>query len=265
MVRRLEQHGHDCVGYDLDAAAVDTLAADGATGAHSLDDLVAALDTPRHIWVMVPAAFVDDTIARLAPLLSPGDSIIDGGNSWYRDDLDRVGAARRTGHPLPRRRHVGRRLRTRARLLPDDRWRHRRRRSGSPRSSTRSPRAPTPPSAPLAAPATRRPEERGWLHCGPTGAGHFVKMVHNGIEYGMMAAYAEGLNVLAKANIGSIDHARTPRRRRSPHAAVLPLRPRPGGDHRGVAPWQRRRQLAARPHRRGPPRRPAARRVTPAP
>ena len=108
--------------------------------------------------------------------------------------------------------------------------------------------------------AIRSPAEQGWLHCGPTGAGHFVKMVHNGIEYGLMAAYAEGLNVLAKADIGAEDHAQGRRDRAADPPRVLPVRLRPGGDHRGVATRQRGLQLAARPHRRGPGRRSGARR-----
>ena len=106
------------------------------------------------------------------------------------------------------------------------------------------------------------PEEHGWLHCGPSGAGHFVKMVHNGIEYGLMAAYAEGLNVLAKANIGAVDHAVDAETAPLDAAPVLPLRPRPGQDHRGVAPRVGDQLVAARPHRRGVPRRPRARAPT---
>ncbi len=206
MVRRLEQHGHQCVAYDINPASVDALAGDGATGAHSLEELVAALDAPRHVWIMVPAAFVDDTIAELAPLLAPDDSIIDGGNSWYRDDVDRAAPLAERGiHYLDVGTSGGVFGLERGYCLMvggDD--------------------APVQRLAPIfdaLAPGVEAaertpgrtgdpsPEERGWLHCGPSGAGHFVKMVHNGIEYGMMAAYAEGLNVLAQANIGKIDHA----------------------------------------------------------
>jgi 6-phosphogluconate dehydrogenase len=207
MVRRLTSAGHDCVAYDVNADAVAAMEAEGVRGAHSLDELVASLDTPRHIWVMVPAAYVGDTVDRLALLLSPGDAIIDGGNSWYRDDVDRAAPLATAGlHYLD----VG----TSGGVFGLDR--------GyclmvggdaeavgrlAPIFDTLSPgtgdteRTPGRTGAPTTA-------ERGWLHCGPSGAGHFVKMVHNGIEYGLMAAYAEGLNVLAKADIGSQDHTK---------------------------------------------------------
>jgi 6-phosphogluconate dehydrogenase len=210
MVRRLERAGHQCVGYDVDEAAVAQLAAEDVTGASSLADLVGQLDPPRHVWIMVPAAFVDTTIAGLVPLLDRGDTIIDGGNSWYRDDIDRaaplasehgidyvdVGTSGGT-HGLERGYclMIGGPDEAITRLAPifdalapgvD----------AAERTPTRAAAGGPPDSA-----------ERGWLHCGPNGAGHFVKMVHNGIEYGLMAAYAEGLNVLAKADIGSAAHA----------------------------------------------------------
>ena len=207
MVRRLLRDGHDCVAYDVNAAAIDAAEADGARGARSLAELVEALDAPRALWIMVPAHFVQGTIDSLAPLLSPGDVIIDGGNSWYRDDVDRSGPLAAAGidyvdvgtsggvHGLERGYclMVGGPQHAVDRLTPifD---------SLCPGVETaeRTPgRSGTPTTA-----------ERGWLHCGPNGAGHFVKMVHNGIEYGLMAAYAEGLNVLAKAGIGSEDHAK---------------------------------------------------------
>jgi 6-phosphogluconate dehydrogenase len=210
MVRRLEQAGHECVGYDVDTKAVDALTGEGMVGAASLAEFAAALETPRHIWIMVPAAFVDATIASLVGLLERGDTIIDGGNSWYHDDIERaaplaaehgidyvdVGTSGgvfglERGYCLM----IGGPDDAIARLTPifD---------SLAPgvgaaeRTPTLLGRGEPPSSA-----------ERGWLHCGPNGAGHFVKMVHNGIEYGLMAAYAEGLNVLAKANIGAEDHA----------------------------------------------------------
>ena len=209
MVRRLEEAGHDCVGYDVDAAAVAALADEGVTGADSLEDFVSKLNTPRHIWIMVPAAFVDSTIAALVPLLDRGDALIDGGNSWYRDDIRRsgplhedhgieyvdVGTSGGT-HGLERGyclmvggpdAAVVRLTRIFDALAP------------GVEAAERTPEREAGGAQPT-------PEERGWLHCGPSGAGHFVKMVHNGIEYGVMAAYAEGFNVLATANIGSEDH-----------------------------------------------------------
>ena len=208
MVRRLMSAGHQCVGYDLSADAVTALVGDGMTGTSSMKELVGSLDAPRHIWLMVPAAFVGITVEELAPLLDRGDTVIDGGNSWYRDDIDRSGplAAERgidyldvgtSGgiHGLERGYclMIGGADEPVARLMPifD---------SLAPgvESAER-----TPNRAQAGDPSNF---EHGWLHCGPSGAGHFVKMVHNGIEYGMMAAYAEGLNVLAKANIGAEDH-----------------------------------------------------------
>ena len=207
MVRRLQRAGHDCVVYDLNPAAVEVLVEEGAQGATSLADLVSQLDTPRHLWIMVPAAFVDGTIASLAPLLSDGDAIIDGGNSWYHDDVDRavplaasgihyvdVGTSGgvfglERGYCLM----VGGETDVVARL--------------STVFDTLAPGVATAERTPgrVGEPSTA---ERGWLHCGPNGAGHFVKMVHNGIEYGLMAAYAEGLNVLAKADIGMESHVK---------------------------------------------------------
>ncbi len=207
MVRRLLAAGHDCVVYDVSAAAVDELAAEGATPAHTLQELVAALAPPRNVWVMIPAAYVGATVDDLAPLLAAGDTIIDGGNSWYRHDVDRsaplgeqygihyldVGTSGGV-HGLERGYclMIGGDHEAVERLAPIFR-------SLAPGvdAADRTPgRSGDPSSA-----------EQGWLHCGPSGAGHFVKMVHNGIEYGLMAAYAEGLNVLAKANIGDVEHS----------------------------------------------------------
>ena len=212
MVRRLERDGHECVGYDVDPDAVGLLAGEtGMAGADSLDAFVAQLSAPRNVWIMVPAAFVDSTIAALAPLLERGDTIIDGGNSWYHDDVNRaapladehgiayvdVGTSGGT-HGLERGYclMVGGPDEAVARLAPifD---------TLAPGVDTADAHADVRPR-----PATsRRRPSAGWLHCGPSGAGHFVKMVHNGIEYGLMAAYAEGLNVLAKADIGAETHA----------------------------------------------------------
>jgi len=205
MVRRLMRDGHSCVVYDLSPEAVAALASDGATGVASVADLVAKLDAPRTVWVMVPAgAITGRVIAQLAAALEPGDTIVDGGNSYYRDDIHRSAelAAKRIalvdcgtsggvwgldrGYCLM----IGGDSATVARLDPIFRT-----------------------IAPGAGRVERTPgrtgevssEELGYLHCGPSGAGHFVKMVHNGIEYGLMAAYAEGLNVLRAAGIGRAD------------------------------------------------------------
>src|SRR5580704_16170075 len=199
MVRRLIKGGHQCVVYDQSAQAVKDLTKDKATGAASLADFVKKLATPRAVWLMVPAGVVDQTIAKLVPLLEPGDILIDGGNSYYIDDIRRAkdltskdlhyvdvgtsggvwglergycmmigGEAQIVGHLDP----IFRTL------------------------------------APGAGEIARTPgrqdgrgtAELGYLHCGKNGAGHFVKMVHNGIEYGVMAAYAEGLGILRDAN-----------------------------------------------------------------
>ncbi len=207
MVRRLMNDGHVCVAHDVNAAAVTAMAGEGAVPALTLEELVAQLDAPRHLWIMVPAAFVDSTIERLAPLLSTGDTIIDGGNSWYHHDVDRAGPLAAQGiHYLDVGTSGGVFGLERGYCLMI---------GGSPDSvaemapifDTLSPglgeidRTPGRSGEPSTA-------ERGWLHCGPAGAGHFVKMVHNGIEYGLMAAYAEGLNVLAKAGIGAAGHAK---------------------------------------------------------
>ena len=207
MVRRLMKDGHTCVAHDVSADAVASMAAEGAIGATGLADLVAALDAPRHVWIMVPAAFVDSTIAKLAPLLEPGDTIIDGGNSWYRHDIDRSAPLAAQGiNYLDVGTSGGVFGLERGYCLM----------IGGPDVAV-SEMAPIFDSlAPGLGDIDRTPgrtgepttEERGWLHCGPSGAGHFVKMVHNGIEYGLMAAYAEGLNVLAKAGIGNEDHAK---------------------------------------------------------
>ena len=207
MVRRLQAAGHQCVAYDVSADAVTAMEAEGVQGARSLDELVAALTPPRNIWVMVPAAFVADTVERLAPLLSPDDTIIDGGNSWHRDDVDRAGPLAERGlHYLD----VGTSggvfglqrgycLMVGGDAAAVDRL--------APILDALAPGADSAERTPGRTGPTV-PAERGWLHCGPSGAGHFVKMVHNGIEYGLMAAYAEGLNVLAKANIGAESHAK---------------------------------------------------------
>lgn len=202
MVRRLVAAGHDCIAHDLDELAVVAAEDHGARGARSLEELVARLDAPRHIWLMVPAQFVGSTLDQLAPLLAPGDVIVDGGNSSYRDSLDR--AERLNAENEVELVDVGTSggvhgLERGYCLMV----------GGSPEAVDRL--APIFDSLAPGVDAAERtpgrtdepsPAERGWLHCGPAGAGHFAKMVHNGIEYGMMAALAEGLNLLAGAGIG---------------------------------------------------------------
>jgi 6-phosphogluconate dehydrogenase len=204
LVRRLMGAGHECVVYDVNTAAVNQLESEGAVGATSLDGFVAKLTTPRAAWIMVPAAFAGQTVSDVAALMQPGDIVIDGGNTYYRDDIDRAqtliakgihyldvgtsggvfglergfclmigGEPDVVGHLDPLFRAMAPGVEAAAR---------------TPGRADRSPE----PSQP----------EHGYLHCGPVGAGHFVKMVHNGIEYGLMAAYAEGLAILHKANAG---------------------------------------------------------------
>ncbi len=203
MSRRWLRHGHRVVGYARHIEAVDALKADGAisAGATSLKDLVDQLDQPRVVWLMVPAGSVDDTLKELVPLLASGDVIVDGGNSYYRDDLRRSAELAAKGiEYLDVGTSGGVWGLERGYCLmiggPDD---------GVARldplfkslapgveSAERTPGRKGEPG----------PAEQGYLHCGPSGAGHFVKMVHNGIEYGLMAAYAEGLNILRHAGAG---------------------------------------------------------------
>ncbi len=226
LVRRLLAAGHQCVVYDTDPAAVRRLRRAGAAGAPSLAALVERLDGPRAVWVMVPHEVAGTTIAAVADLLDPGDIVIDGGNSDYRDSAARARALRPRGihhldvgtsggiHGLERGfclmiggdpEPVRRLDPIFAALAPGvdaaprtlaGRRRHRTR-PGAPAASS----APSTPTARAArtVPSTASTAEHGYLHCGPPGAGHFVKMVHNGIEYGLMAAYAEGFNLLASA------------------------------------------------------------------
>jgi 6-phosphogluconate dehydrogenase len=215
MVRRLLKGGHECVVFDRSADAVKNLAKEKATGAGSLADFVKKIKQPRAVWLMVPAGVVDNTIADLLPLLSPGDILIDGGNSYYVDDIRRAkelaakgihyvdvgtsggvwGLERGYCMMIGGEKEVVQHL--------------------DPIFATLGPGigdiARTPGREKLGGTA-----EQGYLHCGPNGAGHFVKMVHNGIEYGLMAAYAEGLGILRGANIGKkqsrIDAETTPLR-----------------------------------------------------
>ena len=204
MVRRLMGGGHECVVYDRNPESVAAMEAEGATGAASLEDLAAKLTPPRAVWIMVPAAFAGDTALAVAEHFEPGDIIIDGGNSHYRLDIERAalmapkgihyvdvgtsggvfglerGYCLMVGGELEAFHHLEPVLAT---LAPGV--------GAVPRTVGRT--------------GDPSPAEQGYLHCGPNGAGHFVKMVHNGIEYGLMAAYAEGLNILRKANVGKED------------------------------------------------------------
>jgi 6-phosphogluconate dehydrogenase len=204
LVRRLMADGHRCVGYDLFPAAVAALEAEGATGATTLTEFVAALEAPRSIWIMVPAAIVESTLDELIPLLDADDVVIDGGNSYYRDDITRAqqlaasqihyvdcgtsggvwGLER--GYSLM----IGGEDEVVARMDPIFR-------SIAPGAGSAE---PTP-----ARTRTDGTAQDGYLHCGPNGAGHFVKMVHNGVEYGMMAAIAEGLSIIRHADAGNAD------------------------------------------------------------
>ena len=208
LVRRLMRDGHGCVVFDVDPVAVDRLTADGAVGVGSLEDLVAGLAPPRAVWVMLPAGEITErTVAELAGVLDSGDAIVDGGNTYYRDDVRRAGELAAAGIDyldcgtsggvlgLERgfclmvggRREAFDRLEPIFRSLAPGV-------EGAPRTDGRA-----------GEPAM---EEHGYLYCGPPGAGHYVKMVHNGIEYGLMASYAEGLNILKHANAGSAERPR---------------------------------------------------------
>ena len=201
MVRRLEKAGHKCVVYDRSPDSVKQLASEGATGSSSLDDFIAKLEKPRAIWLMVPAAVVDSTIADLVPKLSKDDILIDGGNSYYIDDIRRakelspkgihyvdVGTS---GGVWGLERGYCQMIGGETKIVQHL----------DPIFKTLAPGRGDIPRTPGREKATGTAEE-GYLHCGPNGAGHFVKMVHNGIEYGLMAAYAEGFNVLKHANVG---------------------------------------------------------------
>jgi 6-phosphogluconate dehydrogenase len=217
IVRRLMRDGHPCVVYDRSPDSVRTLAGEGATGTSSLDDFVAGLAKPRAAWVMVPAGEItQQIIAQLADRMEPGDIIIDGGNSYYRDDIKRAARLRERGIHLVDcgtsggiwgldRGYclmIGGDDESVARLEPIFR-------ALAPGMDAVRDRTPGRSGDPA-------PEELGYLHCGPAGSGHFVKMVHNGVEYALMAAYAEGLNILHKADVGT--------RSRATDAETAPLR-----------------------------------------
>jgi 6-phosphogluconate dehydrogenase len=206
LVRRLQRDGHDCVVYDVNPKVVEQLAAEGAIGAGSLNEFVGKLAAPRAVWVMVPAALTGATVDELVAVMTSGDIIIDGGNSYYRDDIERAerlspqgihyvdvgtsggvfglerGYCLMIGGESPIVEHLDPIFRS---IAP------------GVAAAGRTPGRDGPP----------QPAENGYLHCGPHGAGHFVKMVHNGIEYGVMAAYAEGLNILHRANAGGTARA----------------------------------------------------------
>jgi len=206
MVRRLLRGGHECVVFDMSSKAVDEMVKERAAGSSSLQDLASKLDKPRAVWLMVPAAGVDKTIAGLLQYLAPGDILIDGGNSYYVDDIRRskdlaaggihyvdVGTSGgvwglERGYCMM----IGGAADAVKRLDP----------IFSTLAPGRGTIARTPGRERLDGTA-----EQGYVHCGPSGAGHFVKMVHNGIEYGIMAAYAEGLAILRDANVGKRDRA----------------------------------------------------------
>ncbi|WP_018638143.1 phosphogluconate dehydrogenase (NAD(+)-dependent, decarboxylating) [Parafrankia elaeagni] len=201
LVRRLMRDGHECVVYDVNSEAVKALAGEGAVGTHTLAEFAAALRTPRAAWVMVPAGITGQTVFELAEHFEAGDIIIDGGNSYYRDDVDRAAKlAERGVHYVDVGTSggvfgldrgyclmIGGEPETVARL--------------EPLFETIAPGVGTAPRTPGRTGEVTQ-AEKGYLYCGPNGAGHFVKMVHNGIEYGMMAAFAEGLAILDKADIG---------------------------------------------------------------
>ena len=205
MVRRLLRGGHQCVVFDMSPKAVAELAAEKATGASSPEDLLKKLTKPRVLWLMVPAAVVDETIVKVLPSLAPGDILIDGGNSYYIDDIRRAkDLAQRRIHYVD----VG---------TSGGVWGLERGYCMMIGGDDKAVQHLDPIFATLAPgigdiPRTAGREkiggtaEQGYLHCGPNGAGHFVKMVHNGIEYGIMAAYAEGLGVLKSANVGKRQH-----------------------------------------------------------
>ena len=260
MVVRLMRAGHECVVYDVVPDAVTRVASEGATGSTSWQSFVDQLTPPRSIWLMVPAAVVDETLTALVPLLAADDTIVDGGNSYYHDDVRRSKELKDKGiHYVDAGTSGGVFGLERGYCLMvggDDTAVARL----QPVLETLAPGAGTIErtegrSGPLS------PSEQGWLHCGPSGAGHFVKMVHNGIEYGIMAAYAEGLNILAARRRRP---APARGRRRDDAAAApraVPVRARPQGDRRAVAARQRHLLVAARPHRPRPAGEPPARRL----
>ena len=205
MVRRLIRGGHNCVVFDVFPKAVEELAAEKATPSSSFQDLVKKLAKPRALWLMVPAAAVDETIAKILPSLEPGDILIDGGNSYYIDDIRRAKELGPKGiHYVDVGTSGGVWGLERGYCMmiggEDDVVKHL-----DPIFATLAPGIGDIPRTP-GREKIGGTAEQGYLHCGPNGAGHFVKMVHNGIEYGIMAAYAEGLNILENADVGKKQH-----------------------------------------------------------
>jgi 6-phosphogluconate dehydrogenase len=215
IVRRLLRDGHRCVGYDVSSEAVQALAVEGATGADTLADFAAKLEKPRTVWVMVPAGDITATTIRsLAEVLEPGDVVIDGGNTHYHDDLRHAAELRESGiHHVDVGTSGGVWGLERGYCLMIGGEKDVVDRLG-PLFASIAPGVDAAPRTPGRT-GDPSPAEQGYLHCGPNGAGHFVKMVHNGIEYGLMAAYAEGLNVIANADAG--------RREREADAETSPL------------------------------------------
>ena len=206
MVRRLLKGGHTCTVFDMSPNAVDDLAKDGAVGSSSIKDFVSKLQKPRAIWLMIPAAVVDSTIAEIVPFLEAGDILIDGGNSYYIDDIRRAKELAPKGIlyvDVGTSGGVWGLERGYCMMIggPDAAVQHL-----DPIFKTIAPGIGDIPHTPGREKASGTAEQ-GYLHCGPSGGGHFVKMVHNGIEYGIMAAYAEGFNVLKSANVGKQTHA----------------------------------------------------------
>ena len=204
MVKRLIQAGHECVVYARHPEPVNALVAVGAVGATSIEDMVKKLDKPRALWLMIPAASVDRELAALTALFEAGDIIIDGGNSFYQDDIRRSATLAEKGiHYVDCGTSGGVWGLERGYCLmiggDDETVRHL-----DPIFAALAPGIASAPRTP-GREGTGSPAEQGYLHCGPSGAGHFVKMVHNGIEYGIMAAYAEGLNILHNANAGKTE------------------------------------------------------------
>ena len=202
LVRRLMRDGHECVVYDVSANAVKGLEGEGATGAASIEEFISKLDKPRAAWVMVPAAYTGETVDKIAAVMEPGDIIIDGGNSYYHDDIHKARQLKEKGiHYVDVGTSGGVFGLERGYCLmiggEDEVVGH--------LDPLFKSIAPGLDAAPRTDGRTGEPStaEQGYLHCGPNGAGHFVKMVHNGIEYGIMAAYAEGLNIIHKANVGN--------------------------------------------------------------
>jgi 6-phosphogluconate dehydrogenase len=215
MVRRLLRDGHECIVYGRSADTIRPFEEVGATGVTSYADLASSLDAPRAVWIMVPAAVVGTVLDDLTPHLEPGDIVVDGGNSYYRDDIARAERLREQGVRFV---DVG----TSGGVFGLERGYCLMIGGDEEPVSLLDPVFRSLAPGVAAAPRTvddasePGPAELGYLHCGPSGAGHFVKMVHNGIEYGIMAAYAEGLNVLQHANIGRDEHEAS--------AEIAPLR-----------------------------------------